>query len=72
MRRTGAHPGVRMIEFYEAAEYGQLEAAESPGAGERSFRRWRQRHEDEGEAGLPDRHGVRQAGAGDLTDPEPG
>ena len=58
MRRTEAHQGVRMIKFlsilsrYEAAEFSQLEAAELLGMGERTFRRWRQRFEDEGEAGL--------------------
>ena len=61
MRRTEAHQGVRMIKFssilsrYEAAEFSQLEAAELLGVGERTFRRWRQRFEDEGEAGLLDR-----------------
>ena len=61
MRRSEAHQGVRMIKFldilsrYEAAEFGQLEAAEFLGIGERTFRRWRQRHDDEGEAGLLDR-----------------
>ncbi len=40
---------------YEAAEFGQLEAAELLGVGERTFRRWRQRYEDDGEAGLLDR-----------------
>ena len=61
MRWTEAHQGVRMIKFvsilsrYEAAELSQLEAAELLGMGERTFRRWRQRFEDEGEAGLLDR-----------------
>jgi transposase len=61
MRRTEALQGVRMIKFldilgrYEAAEFSQLEAAELLGVGERTFRRWRQRFEDEGEAGLVDR-----------------
>jgi len=61
MRRTEAHQGVRMIKFssilarYEAAEFSQLEAAELLGVGERTFRRWRERFEDEGEAGLLDR-----------------
>ena len=61
MRRTEAHQGVRMIKFssilsrYEAAEFSQLEAAELLGVGERTFRRWRVRFEDEGEAGLLDR-----------------
>ncbi len=61
MGRTEAFQGVRMIKFlsilsrYEAAEFSQLEAAELLGVGERTFRRWRQRFEDEGEAGLLDR-----------------
>jgi len=61
MRRTEAHQGVRMIKCssilsrYEAAEFSQAEAAELLGIGERTFRRWRQRFEDEGEAGLLDR-----------------
>ena len=61
MRRTEALQGVRMIKFrsvfgrYEAAELSQLEAAELLGMGERTFRRWCQRFEDDGEAGLLDR-----------------
>lgn len=61
MRWTEAHQGVRMIKFtsvlsrYEAAELSQLEAAELLGVGERTFRRWRQRYEEEGEPGLLDR-----------------
>src|SRR3981189_1267075 len=61
MRRSEALQGVRTIRFlavlgrYEAAEFNQLEAAELLGVGERTFRRWRQRFEDEGEAGLLDR-----------------
>ena len=58
---TEARQGVRMIKFlsilsrYEAAEFSQLEAAELLGVGERTFRRWRQRYEEDGEAGLLDR-----------------
>src|SRR6202011_782172 len=61
MRRTEAHQGVRMIKFldilgrYEALEFNQLEAAELLGVGERTFRRWCQRYEEDGEAGLLDR-----------------
>ena len=61
MRRSEAHQGVRMIKFldvlgrYEAAEFSQLEAAELLGVGERTFRRWRQRYDEDGEAGLLDR-----------------
>ena len=61
MRRTEAHQGVRMIKYlsvlsrYEAAELSQLEAAELLGMSERTFRRWGQRFEADGEAGLLDR-----------------
>src|SRR3954469_4520470 len=61
MRRTEALQGVRMIKFldilgrYEALEFNQLEAAELLGVGERTFRRWCQRYEDDGEVGLLDR-----------------
>lgn len=61
MRRTAALQGVRLIKFidvlgrYEALEFNQLEAAEVLGVGERTFRRWRQRFEEDGEAGLLDR-----------------
>jgi transposase len=61
MRRTEAHQGVRMIKFlsilsrYESAELSQFEAAELLGMGERTFRRWRDRYDEEGDAGLVDR-----------------
>ncbi len=61
MRRTEAFQGVRMIKFmdvlsrYEAAEFSQMEAAALLGVGERTFRRWRDRFEEAGEAGLVDR-----------------
>jgi transposase len=61
MRRTEALQGVRMIKFldilsrYEAAEFTQMEAAELLGMSERTFRRWTQRYEEAGEAGLLDR-----------------
>ncbi len=61
MRRTEALQGVRMVRFldilgrYEAAEFSQMEAAELLGIGERTFRRWRGRYEEDGEAGLLDR-----------------
>ena len=61
MRRTEALQGVRVLRFldllsrYEAAELSQLEAAELLGVGERTFRRWRDRYEEKGEAGLLDR-----------------
>jgi transposase len=59
--RSEALQGVRVLRFldilgrYEAAEFSQLEAASLLGVSERTFRRWRQRHEDDGEAGLLDR-----------------
>ncbi len=68
MRRSEAHQGVRMIVFrgvlsrYEANEVSQLEAAELLGISERTFRRWCQRFEDEGEAGLLDRRLGRVSG----------
>jgi transposase len=61
MRRTEALQGVRMMRFldvfgrWEAAELSQLEAAELLGVGERTFRRWRDRYAEDGEAGLLDR-----------------
>ncbi len=61
MRRTEALQGVRMIKFlsilnrYEASELSQLEASELLGIGERTFRRWHQRFEDDGADGLLDR-----------------
>ena len=61
MRRTEALQGVRMIKLrsvldrYEASELSCLEAAELLGIGERTFRRWRHRFEEDGEAGLVDR-----------------
>jgi Winged helix-turn helix len=68
MRRTEALQGVRMIKFLnvlgrsEAAEFSQLEAAELLGVGERTFRRWHQRFENDGEAGLLDRRLVKGLG----------
>jgi transposase len=61
MRRTEALQGVRMMRFldvfgrWEAAELSQLEASELLGVGERTFRRWRDRYGEDGEAGLLDR-----------------
>ena len=55
MRRSEALQGVRVMRFldilgrYEAAEFNQMEAAELLGIDERTFRRWRQRFEDDGE-----------------------
>ena len=44
-----------LLERHERGELSQLEAAELLGIGERTFRRWRDRHEEEGSAGLLDR-----------------
>jgi len=44
-----------ILSRYEAAEFTQLEAAELLGVGERTFRRWRDRFADGGDAGLLDR-----------------
>ena len=68
MRRTEAFQGVRMMRFldilgrYEGAEFRQLEAAALLGIGERTFRRWRERFEADGEAGLLDRLPGRMSG----------
>ena len=61
MRRTEVLQGVRMLKFRDVfgrCEKGTLsmvEAAELLGIGERTFRRWCRRFEDDGEAGLRDR-----------------
>ena len=59
MRRSEACQGVRMMKFvdilsrYEAAEFSQLEAAEHLGVGERTFRRSRQRLQEQRAPQLP-------------------
>jgi hypothetical protein len=56
MRRSEARKVVRMPTFmdifgrWDAAELNQIEAAELLGVGERTFRRWCRRYEEEGEA----------------------
>ncbi|MGO9755015.1 MAG: ISNCY family transposase [Roseiarcus sp.] len=61
MRRTEALQGVRVAIFlnimhrWESAELNEEEAAELLGVSERTFRRWRHRYEEDGEAGLSDR-----------------
>ena len=68
MRWTEALQGVRMAVFlnllrrWESAELNQAEAAELLGVGERTFRRWRDRYDEEGEAGLLDRRLGRASG----------
>ncbi len=61
MNRAALHEGLRRMRFSSilARQTGgritQAEAAEMLGIGERTFRRWRDRFEEEGEAGLADR-----------------
>ena len=68
MRRSEALQGVRVIKFgsvlerYEASELNQCEAAELLGISERTFRRWQQRYEECGAAGLLDRRLGRASG----------
>lgn len=68
MTRVATLPGVRMIKFrevlsrYEANTLTQMEAGELLGISERTFRRWCQRHADEGERGLMDRRVGRMSG----------
>jgi transposase len=60
MGRTEALQGVRMAMFlnvlnrWESAELNQAEAAELLGVSERTFRRWRDRYDEDGAAGLVD------------------
>ena len=60
MRRTELLQGLRMMKFEmvlercRARELSQVEAAEILGVNERTFRRWRDRYEDEGLDGLYD------------------
>ncbi len=61
MDRARIHEGVRQMRFehilgrWERSELSQAEAAELLGVGERTFRRWRDRHRDGGVSGLRDR-----------------
>ena len=61
MDRARIHEGIREMRFesilsrWERSELSQMEAAEFLGIGERTFRRWRDRHRDDGVAGLRDR-----------------
>ena len=60
MDRARIHEGVRRMRFLdvlgrtERSELSQMEASELLGVCERTFRRWRDRHREEGEAGLLD------------------
>ena len=61
MDRARIHEGIRRMRFMdvlgrsERSELSQMEAAEMLGVSERTFRRWRDRHREAGEAGLADR-----------------
>ncbi len=61
MRRTEVLQGLRRMKFediygrWQARRLSQAEAAEILGMSERTFRRWRERYEGEGAAGLLDR-----------------
>jgi transposase len=61
MNRAAFHEGLRRMRFSSLLDrqtgghITQAEAAEMLGIGERTFRRWRDRFEEEGEAGLADR-----------------
>jgi transposase len=61
MDRARIHEGIRRMRFeallerQEEGALSQVEAAEMLGMSERSFRRWRDRLREEGEAGLADR-----------------
>jgi transposase len=61
MDRARIHEGIRRMRFSdvldraERSELSQIEAAELLGISERTFRRWRDRHREEGPAGLSDR-----------------
>ena len=76
MRRTEQLQGLRLMKFEEIygrsyrGELSQLEAAEILGVSERTFRRWRDRFEAEGAAGLYDRRlgrvSARRAGVDEV------
>jgi transposase len=61
MNRAALHEGLRRMRFeslldrHKGGEITQAEAAEMLGVSERTFRRWTERFEGEGEAGLHDR-----------------
>ena len=61
MNRAALHEGLRRMRFeslldrHKGGEITQAEAAEMLGVSERTFRRWTERFEGEGEAGLYDR-----------------
>ena len=61
MERARVHEGVRRMRFEdvlgrtERSELSQMETAELFGISERTFRRWRDRYQEDGPAGLADR-----------------
>lgn len=61
MNRAALHEGLRRMRFeslldrHKGGEISQAEGAEMLGVSERTFRRWTERFEEEGEAGLCDR-----------------
>ena len=61
MDRARIHEGVRQMRFedvlgrWRRSELSQSEAADLLGVGERTFRRWRDRHDQGGSPGLRDR-----------------
>jgi transposase len=61
MDRARIHEGIRRMRFSDVlgrmdrSELSQIEAAELLGISERTFRRWRDRHREEGPPGLSDR-----------------
>jgi transposase len=61
MDRARIHEGIRRMRFWDVldrtarSDLSQMEAAELLGISERTFRRWRDRHREDGLAGLSDR-----------------
>jgi transposase len=61
MNRAALHEGLRRMRFERVldrqlrGEISQVEAAEMLGCSERTFRRWRDRFDEDGDAGLADR-----------------
>jgi transposase len=75
MDRARIHEGIRRMRFTdvlgrtERSELSQIEAAELLGISERTFRRWRDRQQEMGEAGLADRRlapSLRRASAAEI------
>ena len=59
---------LNLLHRWESAELNQAEAAELLGVSERTFRRWRDRYDEEGEAGLLDRRLGKASGKRVPTD----